>query len=125
MQCKHFPLANHSAFSKQLKQYSEPHNKASFHTDSRDSSGEGWCYNRQRTIEIAPIDIYSFLHGLLFQESSHSPRDLGSAHTPSANEFFIRHTGNWDILFSTFAIVNQNLIDGYGICSSDLKNNLQ
>ncbi|KAK5867329.1 hypothetical protein PBY51_011832 [Eleginops maclovinus] len=85
MQCKHFPLANHSAFSKQLKQYGEPHNKASIHTDSRDSSGEGWCYNRQHTIENAAIDIFSFLRGRLFQESSHSPRD-----TPAANEFFIR-----------------------------------
>lgn len=80
MQCKHFPLTNHSAFSKHLKQYSEPHNEASFHTDSRDSSGEGWCSTRQHTIETPPIDIYSFLHGLLCQESCHSPRDLGSAH---------------------------------------------
>lgn len=41
MQSKHFPLENHSAFSKQLKQYRLPDNTASFHSDSRDSSGEG------------------------------------------------------------------------------------
>lgn len=97
MQCKHFPLANHSAFSKQLKQCGEAHNKGSFYTDSRDSSGEGWCYNRQHTIEIAPIDIYSFVHGLLFEGSSHSARDLGPANTPAANDFFIKHTGNWSL----------------------------
>lgn len=65
MQCKHFSPANHSAFSKQLKQYSVHHNEASFDTDSRDRSGEGWCNGRQRTIEITTIDIYSFLCGLL------------------------------------------------------------
>lgn len=120
MQCKHFPLANHSAISKQLKQCSELHNKTSFHTDSRDSSGEGWCYNRRRTIEIAPIDIFSFLRGLLFQESS-APRDSSSAHTPAANEFFIRYTGNWtsysvhcESNVIDFALAIKNYLQEYG-----------
>ncbi|XP_034735345.1 lactase-like b isoform X1 [Etheostoma cragini] len=94
MQCKHFPLANHSAISKQLKQCSELHNETSFHTDRKDSSGEGWCYNRRRTIEIAPIDIFSLLRGLLFEESS-APRDSSSSNTPAANEFFIKYTAGF------------------------------
>lgn len=73
MQCKHFSPANHSAFSKQLKQYSVSNNKASFDTDIRDRSGEGWRNNGQHTIEIASIDIYDFLRGLLSRSVSISP----------------------------------------------------
>lgn len=60
-----FLQAIHSAFSKHLKQYSACYNKAGSDTDSRDSSGEGWHNNRQRTIGTASLNIYRFLPGVL------------------------------------------------------------
>lgn len=59
--------------------------------DGRDSSGEGWCPDRQHTIEIVSIDIYSFLP--LCHDSSHSSRDESSTRTPAADEFPVRLTG--------------------------------
>lgn len=60
---------------------------------------------------LAPIDILSFLHAV----SSHSPGDLSSAHSPAANEFFIRRTGNRHRVPDS---VNQLWSDGYGLCTT-------